>query len=164
MINDRGSMENSWIQAIGKMTFGIYVLTTAHETKINGMIASWVSIVSYDPPLVMVAVHPNRYSHTLIEKSGAFALNILDVQQKNYLARFKTTETDAKFTGIRWEPGKTGCPILNNCVGYIDCVVEERLKPGNHTLFFGKIIDARALNDQLPLTTLEYEGAYLGKN
>lgn len=157
-------MDNNWVRAIGNMTYGIYVLTTAYENKINGMIASWVSMISYDPPLVMVAVHPNRYSHTLIEKSGVFALNILAVQQNSYLTRFKAADTDAKFTGIRWERGKTGCPILNNCIGYIDCVVEKRIKPGNHTLFFGKIVNAGAFKDQLPLTTLGYEGVYLGKN
>ena len=32
------------------MTYGIYVLTCRHEETINGMIASWVTQVSYDPP------------------------------------------------------------------------------------------------------------------
>ncbi|MEJ2286300.1 MAG: flavin reductase, partial [Desulfobacterales bacterium] len=38
------------------MTYGIYVLTSCHQQEINGMIASWVSQVSYTPPLIMVAV------------------------------------------------------------------------------------------------------------
>ena len=67
-------MKDAWIQALGKMTYGIYVLTTCDKEEINGMIASWVSQVSYDPLLITVGVHPNRYSHHLIEQSGRFAL------------------------------------------------------------------------------------------
>jgi len=70
-------MDERWLHALRNMTYGIYVLTTAHEEKINGMIASWVSQVSYDPPLIMVAVHPNRYSNGMIRESGAFVLHIL---------------------------------------------------------------------------------------
>jgi flavin reductase (DIM6/NTAB) family NADH-FMN oxidoreductase RutF len=36
-------MEQEWLSAFGKMIYGIYVLTTAFEDIINGMIASWVS-------------------------------------------------------------------------------------------------------------------------
>ena len=65
-------MKDKWIRALGSMTYGIYVLTSFYEEEINGMIASWVSQVSYDPLLIMVAVHPNRYSHNLIDKSGCW--------------------------------------------------------------------------------------------
>ena len=72
-------MKAEWINAFGKMTYGIYVLTSCHRQEINGMIASWVSQVSYAPPQIMVAVHTHRYSHQLIEKGACFALHVLDV-------------------------------------------------------------------------------------
>ena len=74
-------MKKEWLSAFGHMTYGIYVLTARFENTINGMIASWVSQVSYDPPLIMVAVHSNRYSHHLLEKGHAFALHVLDKSQ-----------------------------------------------------------------------------------
>ena len=33
-----------------------------------------VNQLSYKPPLIMVTVHPSRYSHNLIEKTNAFEL------------------------------------------------------------------------------------------
>ncbi len=72
-------MQEGWIKTLGKMTYGIYVLTSFHKKEVNGMIASWVSQISYDPLLIMAAVHPNRYSHQLIEKSGCFALFLGEV-------------------------------------------------------------------------------------
>ena len=157
-------MQSSWIKAISQMTFGIYVLTTAHKETINGMIASWVSMISYEPPLIMAAIHPNRYSHRLLEKSGCFALNILSQHQKDYLSRFKGPDPNAKFAGINFKMGKTGSPILSDCIGYLECKIAEHYKPGNHTLFIGEIVDAESLPDRVPLSTLDYEGVYLGKD
>ncbi len=156
-------METSWINAIGKMTYGIYILTTVFKKTINGMVASWVTMVSYDPPLVMVAVHPHRYSHQLIDQSGVFALNILAQHQKDYLDRFKGPDPSAKFSSIPWVTGKTGSPLLKDCAGYLDCKVEKTFQPGNHTLFIGRIIEARRTEDRPVLSTLDYDGVYLGK-
>ena len=156
-------MDERWSQALGSMTYGIYVLTTCHEEKINGMIASWVSQISYDPPLVMVAVHPNRYSHQFIQQTGSFALHILSRNQKDFLTRFKGPDPEAKFASISWERGKTGCPILKECIGYLECVARARYAPGNHSIFVGEIVNARILSNEDPLTTLDYEGFYTGK-
>ena len=81
-------MKAEWKKALATMTYGIYGLTSFHEEEINGMIASWVSQVSYDPLLIMVAVHQNRYSHHLIEQSGCFALHVLTRDQSDFLRRF----------------------------------------------------------------------------
>jgi len=124
-------VNEKWIEALGKMTYGIYVLTTFHKDEINGMIASWASQISYDPPLIMITVHPNRYSHQLIEKSGYFALHVLAKNQKDFLKRFKGPDPRTKFSSLQWVRGKTGCPILGECVAFLECEVKTGLNPGN---------------------------------
>jgi flavin reductase (DIM6/NTAB) family NADH-FMN oxidoreductase RutF len=156
-------MKEKWIQAFGKMTYGLYVLTSKTDDVINGMIASWVSQVSYEPPLIMVAVHPRRYSHQLIEKSQIFALHVLDKTRTDFLERFKGPDPAAKFDSLDWHPGKSSCPILHDCLAYFECQLVTRIQPGNHTLFIGEVVDAGGFFEGLPLTTLEYNGVYLGK-
>jgi flavin reductase (DIM6/NTAB) family NADH-FMN oxidoreductase RutF len=156
-------MKAEWITAFGKMTYGIYVLTSCHQQEINGMIASWVSQVSYEPPLIMAAVHSQRYSHQLIEKGGSFALHVLAKSQKNFLSRFKGKIPQAKFSALNWAAGQSGCPILKDCLAYLECELKTHYRPGNHTLFIGEVIDAGVLAKGSPLTTGEYEGVYLGK-
>jgi flavin reductase (DIM6/NTAB) family NADH-FMN oxidoreductase RutF len=157
-------MKKDWLAAFGKMTYGIYVLTTAADEQINGMIASWVSQVSYDPPLIMAAVHPNRYSHRLISQSRAFALHITARDRKDFLKRFKGPDPLAKFTGIEWKKGKTGSPLIRDCIAWFDCEVIDRFEPGNHTLFVGKVVDAEVLSNAAAMHTADYEGVYLGKS
>ncbi len=145
-----------------RMPHGIYVLTTAAGEERNGMIASWVSQVSYDPPLIMVALHPDRYSHALIEQSHVFALHLLGGDRKDFLQRFKGEDVAGKFLSVKWFQGRTGCPVLEDCLGYVECEVKEKYEPGNHTLYIGRVLEGRVLKEGEPLTTLAYEGVYLG--
>ena len=157
-------MRDEWIEALGHMTYGIYVLTSFYKDTINGMIASWVSQVSYEPLLIMVAVHPNRYSHKLISKSGCFALHILSTDQSNLIGRFKGPDPGAKFSAIQWQPGRTGCPILKECVAYFECKVTADYTPGNHTLYLGEVVAAQVIGRGGTLSSLDYNGIYLGKS
>ena len=157
-------MKDEYLKILGKMTYGIYVLTSAADQVINGMIASWVSQVSYDPLLLMVAIHRNRYTHDLINKNGFFALNIISTSQKDYLKRFKGPDPELKFSSVKWEKGITGVPVLNGCIGYMECKVKDTYAPGNHTLFVGKVVAGKFISDETPLSTSDYEGVYLGKN
>jgi flavin reductase (DIM6/NTAB) family NADH-FMN oxidoreductase RutF len=156
-------MKEEWIKTLGTMTYGIYALTTAHEVRINAMISSWVSQVSYDPPMIAIAVHPNRYTHKLIENSGAFAVHVLKKTQKNLVTRFMGSDPDKKLEGIDWQAGKTGSPILKDCAAWFECKLNDRIQAGNHTLFFGEVIDAMTVSDEAVLTTREYRGQYIGK-
>ncbi len=76
-------------QALKKLTTGIYVVTSKQGSEINGMVASWVSQVSFSPPLIMVAIKQGRYSHGMIGEGKVFAINILGKKQKKMVSVFK---------------------------------------------------------------------------
>ncbi len=156
-------MQEALLQNMAHMTYGIYVLTTRLGGTVNGMIASWVSQVSYDPPLVMAAVHPGRRSHGLLAGGGHFALHILSREQKDLLERFKGPVAREKFASIAWSDGVTGCPVLSDCIGCMECRIVGSLAPGNHTLFLGEVVHAVFHGPGTPLCTLDYDGRYLGK-
>jgi flavin reductase (DIM6/NTAB) family NADH-FMN oxidoreductase RutF len=156
-------MNTEWLRAFGTMTYGIYVLTTAFERRINGMIASWVSQVSYTPPLIAVAVHKNRLSHQLVKESGVFALHVLGKSQRDLVSKFMGSNPESKFSGTNWQPGLTGCPILPDCAACFECEIKTHIEPGNHTLFVGQVVNATTTSGADSLTTLDYRGQYIGK-
>ncbi|MFZ0241592.1 MAG: flavin reductase family protein [Desulfobacterales bacterium] len=156
-------MKTQWIRTLGTLTNGVYVLTTTFEGRINGMIASWASQVSYEPPLIAVAVHENRFSHGLVRQSGLFALHVLGKNQKEMVTRFMGSDPETKFSGITWQPGRTGCPLLAECLASFECRVKTSIQPGNHTLFIGEVIEATLNSDAEPLSTRDVNGQYIGK-
>ncbi|MBW2007566.1 MAG: flavin reductase, partial [Deltaproteobacteria bacterium] len=67
--------EREWARLLKQVPLGIYILTVSAGERINGMVASWVTPVSHHPPLLVVAVHPDRYCHELVEQGGGFCLH-----------------------------------------------------------------------------------------
>jgi flavin reductase (DIM6/NTAB) family NADH-FMN oxidoreductase RutF len=96
-------------------------------------------------------------------QSRHFALHIISREQKDLLARFKGSIAEEKFKTIDWKDGMTGCPILADCIGCMECRIIQSLAPGNHTLFIGEVVHAVFSGEKTPLCTLDYEGCYLGK-
>jgi flavin reductase (DIM6/NTAB) family NADH-FMN oxidoreductase RutF len=157
-------LKKEWMEALGQMTYGIYVLTTRVDDIVNGMIASWVTQVSYEPPLIMVAIHPGRYSHNLVEQGKSFALHVIGREQKELLKIFKGPDPGKKFSDIPWKPGQTGVPVLKNCLTWLELIVRERHAPGNHTLFIGEVVAGGTRSSGTPLCTLDYDGMYVGRD
>jgi len=157
-------VKSNTIKALGKMTYGLYILTTKRGTEINGMIASWVSQVSFSPPLVMAVIRTNRYSHNMIKEIGVFALNVLGKSNSVLVSKCNVLCPEDKFKGIRWETKTTGAPIIGEAIAYMDCKLVNSIDTGDHTIFIGEIVDADTLRDGVPMTSLDYGKVYIGQS
>lgn len=139
--------------AIDKIVNGVSVVTTKSGSNINGLSVAWISQVSANPPLVMVAIGKGKYTHGLIEKSNAFAVNILSDEQIDLAKHFglQSGRKVDKFNNVHFETKKTGCPILKDCMAYIECKLYRSLAAGDHTIFIGKVVDACVKCQKTPL-------------
>ena len=63
------------------ISYGLYLLTTAHEEKVNVITCNWLTQISFEPMLVLVAIEKQSYSHQLLQESGMFAINFLSKEQ-----------------------------------------------------------------------------------
>ena len=127
---------------------GVYVVTVNDNGQVNGMTTPWVTQLSYEPPLVMVAISPLRKCHEMITNSGQFAVNVLGTDQAELAARFGFTtgrEVD-KFEGISTQQTSAANPLLPDAFAYIDCELVETLAVGDHSLFIGQVVGAELLD------------------
>ena len=130
---------------------GVYIVTVEDKGQINGVTTPWVSQLSYDPPMVMVAISPLRKCHEMITNSGQFALNVLASGQVDVAARFALTtarEMD-KFEGVVPQRTPAGNPLLSGVFAYIDCELVKTVAVGDHSLFVGEVIGAEVLDSTL---------------
>src|SRR5665647_3633366 len=67
--------------ALWKLINPIAIITASYDGQVSGFIASWITQVSFVPPLVMVAMNPLHYTYDLVTNSNAFAINILRADQ-----------------------------------------------------------------------------------
>jgi flavin reductase (DIM6/NTAB) family NADH-FMN oxidoreductase RutF len=150
---------------MGNFATGVTILTTALGEELHGMTANAVCSVSLEPLLVLVCVNGQTRTHTLLSKSGVFALNVLANDQE-HLSRFyadDATENQHTLTGLSYRRGVTGAPVLEDCLAYVDCRVVATYPGGDHTIFVGEVEDAGVLREDQPLVF--FRGAYgLHKN
>ncbi len=147
----------------------VALLSVKYQDIENLATMAWVSPVSFDPPLVMVAVSPKRYSHELVEKSGEFALIVLSDNQKELstLAGTKSGRKEKKwdlepFKRLRKEPQIIRAPLLKECRAAYECKLVNQLTTGDHTLFIGEVVAAEIHEDVDPLILFNREYRKIG--
>ena len=133
----------------------VVIVTTRHEDVGNAMAASWVTPVSFSPPLVAVSIAPERFTHELIEKSGVFALNVPDEDLLwcvHYTGTVSGRDEDKLETlrrrGVRVSEGrKVKVPVILDSLAVLECEVQKKVSAGDHTLFVGLVVESYARED-----------------
>jgi flavin reductase (DIM6/NTAB) family NADH-FMN oxidoreductase RutF len=145
---------------MGCFATGVTIVTTAGDGRLRGMTANAVSSVSLDPLLVLVCVDHAATTYQLLRESGLFAINILTDKQEHLSRRFASRESDQGplFDGLRYRFARTGAPILEESLAFLDCRVWATYPGGDHDIFVGQVEEAGFLAEAEPL--LFYRGAY----
>jgi flavin reductase (DIM6/NTAB) family NADH-FMN oxidoreductase RutF len=110
----------------------------------------WSSPLSNRPPLVGIAVRPDRFLHELIAASGEFGLSIVTREHADAVWRAGLISGRAqaeKFTasGLRPVAGKRiAAPLVDEAIGHLECAVLRNVETGDHTLFIGEVVVAEA--------------------
>ena len=150
-------MERPFNEEIKKILQGVYIITSSFKGKHNAMTAAWVSRISMNPPLLMVSVGDGRYSKELISKGKCFAVHSVGERQIWLAKEFGAVSGNDKdkLVGKKFSIGKSGAPILGDCIAWFDCKLVKEVEAGDHSVFIGEIIDARVVEPEGK--TLAYE-------
>jgi flavin reductase len=123
----------------GRFATGVTVLSTIADKETWGMTANAVTSLSLEPPLVLVAVVRNSATDGYLKASRCFALNILTAAQKHLSTRF-SGPGPRDFSDLETKTAVTGCPILVDAMGWVDCRVVDIFTGGDHEIFVGEIV------------------------
>lgn len=111
----------------------------------NIITIAWTGSVCSDPPMLSIAVRPERHSHGIIKATGEFVVNLPSQAQTkitDWCGMVSGSKVD-KFTetGLTATPAtKVGCPIILECPVNIECRVTQRLELGSHDLFLAEVV------------------------
>ena len=147
-------------QALHKVSYGVYLISSKSQEKLNGQIANTVFQVASEPPIIAICVNKQNLTHEFIKESGKFSVSILykDTPMK-FIGKFgfKSGRDIDKFADTKYKIGSTGSPVvLENAVGYLEAEVISSADSITHTLFLGKIVEAEITSDAEPMTYAYY--------
>jgi flavin reductase (DIM6/NTAB) family NADH-FMN oxidoreductase RutF/rubredoxin len=148
------------IKALYKLGYGVYVVTSKKDSRLNGQIANTVFQVTSEPPTVAVSINKNNLTHEFIKESRVFAASVLCQETPlSFIGRFgfKSGRDTDKFEGINYRIGETGAPVvLDNAVSYIEARVTKEMDVGTHTIFVGEVVNADMVAEDKVGMTYEY--------
>nr|WP_296772761.1 3-hydroxy-9,10-secoandrosta-1,3,5(10)-triene-9,17-dione monooxygenase reductase subunit [Rhodococcus sp. (in: high G+C Gram-positive bacteria)] len=144
---------------LGQFCTGITIVTTTEQGTPVGFACQSFAALSLDPPLVLFCPTKSSRSWAAIERTGAFAVNVLGENQQETCARFGSREPD-KFAGVQWTPSPLGSPVLTGSSAHIDCTVETVHDGGDHHIVIGRVHSLGEIDGDRPL--LFYRGQYTG--
>lgn len=141
----------------GHFATGITVLTTRDAAgKLYGLTMNAVSCVCLEPPLFLACVDKKSATLPAIEASGAFALNILALDQDKVSNTF-ASKGDDKFAEIPHEEGVLGVPLITGALAAAEFRVAQKVEAGDHIIFIGEAVSTRS-EDKAPL--MYFRGKY----
>ncbi|HHP7231443.1 MAG TPA: flavin reductase family protein [Xenococcaceae cyanobacterium] len=137
-----------------KIPHGLYICGVRDGEEMNGFTVSWLMQSSFKPPLVVNCVKQDSNSHTMIEKTQVFTISFLEEGQKDLAQQFfqPKRRVGNKFEEVEFYEGEaTGCPIIKDSLGYIECKVVGKVDQGDHTVFVGEVIASGVHREGNPL-------------
>lgn len=144
-------------QALGCFATGVTVVTALDGAAPVGFACQAFAALSLDPPLVLFC--PGKHSRTwpVIERAGAFCVNVLTYAQCGISTVFGTAGAD-KFAEVTWKPAPSGAPVLDGVLSWVDCAVCSVYEAGDHYVVTGRVTALGEPRDERPL--LFYRGTY----
>ncbi len=130
----------------------VLIVTTQWRAVANAAPIAWAMPLSINPPLIGLAVHPSRHTHDMIRFGEEFAINIPSRVITNH------TQWLGMVSGIHAEKLEASripffksrvinAPLLEGCIGWIECTLRDHYPVGDHTLFIGTVVSAQADTD-----------------
>lgn len=149
-------------KAMYKLSYGLFVLTSAFEGKDSGCIINTGIQVTSDPNRITIAVNKANFTKELVEKSGKFNLSILSESAKFEVFQhfgFQSGRDTDKFAAYSdCKRSANGLYyVTSGTNAYISAEVEQAVDLGSHMLFIAAVDDMEVLSQDLSATYAYYQ-------
>ena len=148
-------------EAMYKITYGLFVITTTDGAKQNGCIVNTVSMITDNPKRIVVFVNKANYTEELLRKTGVFNVSVLT--EATPFETFKQfgfcsgRDTD-KFAGKEYPKTENGLYYLPE---YANAVMSAKVIDahdyGTHTLFVAEVTEAKTLSQEKSVSYEYYQ-------
>jgi flavin reductase (DIM6/NTAB) family NADH-FMN oxidoreductase RutF len=126
------------------------VVTVEFEGRVDGMPAIWCMPLSFNPPLVGVAVAPEHETYRMITGAQAFGLNWLNFSYAGQVGELG--ETSGKEYGNKLPTvglttvrgSRTSQPLIQEASAVLECRLREKHRTGTHELLVGEVVTTLA--------------------
>jgi len=136
-----------------------YLIVSGTLENPNVMTADWVCPLSFNPPMVGVAISKKRYTYNLVSKFKEFVISVpsmdlLDDVWKAGTVSGKNVDKKKLLSFTFFKSKRVSVPSIKECVANLECKVVNEIEIGDHVWFVGKIVasnfDKKTFKNAIP--------------
>lgn len=147
-----------------QIPYGLYVIGVKAGGQHHGFTGSWLAQCSMKPPRVMLGVRHGTHSLDLLKEGGVLTVNFISKNDRKVLEQFfkPTPPSGNRFGDISYSEKKTGAPVLDCAIQYLECDVKSVVEGGDHSIVIAEVIEAEVVKDEPPLVMSDTPWHYGG--
>lgn len=142
---------------LGHFATGVVLVTAMDGDEPVGMACNSFTSLSLDPPLVLFCAAKSSTTWPRIQAARKWAANFLDEDSEQICRLFAEKGAD-RFAHIAFSPGRSGAPIIQDALAFVDCETVTEHDAGDHLIVVGRVIELGYQHEGRPL--LFYRGGY----
>jgi len=159
MAADDRAIQDAFRHAMRRVANTVTIVSVQSGAERHGTTATSVASISLEPPSILVCFNQSSRLRDFLTKEDRFCVNVLHTDNVETARIFSTPMTGLeRFGSGDWRVDAAGTPYLANAQANLFCSKERQIAYGSHTLFIGRVTDARARADISPL--LYRDGRY----
>lgn len=139
----------------------VALIATEAEGQRHAMLATAVTSVSMDPPLLLICINRDSGAYEALVRRGAFTLGILGTRSHAVGRHVAATRGEARFARGDWralrspDAGLDGLPHVAEAQATLACRVETRHDHGTHSIFIARVEEVTPPRESDPLLYCE---------
>ncbi len=132
---------------------GPVTLVTTESRGVPDLAAcSWLTPVAADPPTVALSLEPGSLTRRNVDERAELVINVPPrslARETHFCGRVSGRDVRKdRETGLRLSPaGKVRAPLVEACIGHLECVVRDARPVGDHVLYLAEVVLALAERD-----------------
>ena len=158
-------------KALFTFSYGLYIVGTSWEGKLNAQTADAVMQLTADPICIAACLHKDNYTTELLMKSKQFSVSVFaEDADLPFIGNFgfRSGREYDKFDKLgqnAYSVTELGLPVVTeHAVAVVEATVIQVAEAHTHRLFIGEVRSARLLSDAKPLTYADYHRIKRGKS
>ncbi len=147
-------------EAMYRLTYGVFMVTTTDGQKQNGCIVNTVSMLTDEPNRIVLFVNKANYTDELLLRNKIFNVSVLTEGAPFELFKqfgFVSGRTTDKFADREYPTTENGLYYLpEHANAVLSAKITESYDYGTHTLFVAEVTGAKTLSDEPSVTYAYY--------
>ena len=148
------------LNALFKIGYGLYVVTSNDGVRDNGLIVNTVAQLTSSPDRIGVTINKSNYSHHLIKQTGKMNVNCLSTDAPFSVFEnfgFRSGRNADKFADTEFMRSDNGLAFLTRYINsFMSLKVEQYVDLGTHGMFICSVTEARVISDAQTMTYTYY--------